>query len=288
MIILDILNNLYEEPYAVVLHGSVRGTEASLSLRKKGRWSRDVPTRLGMDYKFTIDKFQGPLDLLLHLIKESDIDIFDINITEITDQYLKYIESMETLNLNIDSEYLVMAAELIEMKSRELLPNEDDDDSDDYEEDPKEQLINRLIEYQKYKQVASEFKNLEEERKLMYSKMPSELNEFKTDDVLISDDISLDDLVQAFMAFQKRKELDKPLNTVVTRKEYSVRVRCHDIMSKLEKNKKINFTDLFDVRSKDYVVVTFLAILDLAKSGRLKIKQDRNLDEITLFAKGEM
>ena len=288
MIILDILNNLYEEPYAVVLHGSVRGTEASLSLKKKGRWSRDVPTRLGMDYKFTIDKFQGPLDLLLHLIKESDIDIFDINITEITDQYLKYIESMETLNLNIDSEYLVMAAELIEMKSRELLPNEDDDDSDDYEEDPKEQLINRLIEYQKYKQVASEFKNLEEERKLMYSKMPSELNEFKTDDVLISDDISLDDLVQAFMAFQKRKELDKPLNTVVTRKEYSVRVRCHDIMSKLEKNKKINFTDLFDVRSKDYVVVTFLAILDLAKSGRLKIKQDRNLDEITLFAKGEM
>lgn len=241
-----------------------------------------------MNYKFTIDKFQGPLDLLLHLIKEADIDIFDINVAEITDQYLKYIESMETLNLNIDSEYLVMSAELIEMKSRELLPNEDNDDSDDYEEDPKEQLINRLVEYQKYKQIASEFKNLEEDRKLMYSKIPSELTEFKTDEVLISDDISLDDLVQAFMAFQKRKELDKPLNTVVTRKEYSVRVRCRDIMNKLEKNKKIKFTDLFDIRSKDYVVVTFLAILDLAKSGRLKIKQDRNLDEITLFAKGEM
>ena len=122
----------------------------------------------------------------------------------------------------------------------------------------------------------------------MYSKIPSELTEFKNDEVLISDDISLDDLVQAFMAFQKQKELDKPLNTVVTRKEYSVRVRCRDIMNKLEKNKKIKFTDLFDIRSKDYVVVTFLAILDLAKSGRLKIKQDRNLDEITLFAKGEM
>ena len=241
-----------------------------------------------MDYKFTIDKFQGPLDLLLHLIKEADIDIFDINVAEITDQYLKYIESMETLNLNIDSEYLVMAAELIEMKSRELLPNEDNDDSDDYEENPKEQLINRLVEYQKYKQIVSEFKNLEEDRKLMYSKIPSELTEFKTDEVLISDDISLDDLVQVFMAFQKRKELDKPLNTVVTRKEYSVRVRCRDIMNKLEKNKKIKFTDLFDIRSKDYVVVTFLAILDLAKGGRLKIKQDKNLDEITLLAKGEM
>lgn len=241
-----------------------------------------------MDYKFTIDKFQGPLDLLLHLIKDADIDIFDINIAEITDQYLKYIENMETLNLNIDSEYLVMAAELIEMKSRELLPNEENDDSDDYEEDPKEQLINRLIEYQKYKQVASEFKNLEEDRKLMYSKLPSELTEFKNDEVLISDDISLDDLVQAFMNFQKRKEFDRPLNTVVTRKEYSVRVRCRDIISKLQKNKKINFTDLFDIRSKDYVVVTFLAILDLAKGGRLKIKQDKNLDEIILFAEGEV
>ena len=95
-----------------------------------------------MDYKFTIDKFQGPLDLLLHLIKEADIDIFDINISEITEQYLKYIESMENLNLNIDSEYLVMAAELIEMKSRELLPHEENDVDDEYEEDPKEALIN--------------------------------------------------------------------------------------------------------------------------------------------------
>lgn len=241
-----------------------------------------------MDYKFTIDKFEGPLDLLLHLIKEADIGIFDINIAEITDQYLKYIESMETLNLNIDSEYLVMAAELIEMKSRELLPNEVNDDSDEYEEDPKEKLINRLIEYQRYKQVASEFRNLEEDRKLMYSKIPSELTEFKSDEVLIGDDISLDDLLKAFMAFQNRKELDKPLNTVVTRKEYSVHIRCRDIMSKLNKDKKIKFTDLFDIRSKDYVVVTFLAILDLAKSGRLNIKQDRNLEEITLFAKGEM
>ena len=159
-----------------------------------------------MEYKFTIDKFQGPLDLLLHLIKESDIDIFDINISEVTQQYLNYIDSMEKLNLNIDSEYLVMAAELIEMKSRELLPNETSESDDDYEESPKDNLINRLIEYQKYKDLSLEFKNLESNRKLMYSKLPSELNEFKSDEV----------------------------------------------------------------------------ILDLAKNGKLKIKQDRNLDEITL------
>ncbi len=234
-----------------------------------------------MEYKFTIDKFHGPLDLLLHLIKESDIDIFDINVAEITQQYLNYIDSMEKLNLNIDSEYLVMAAELIEMKSRELLPNETSESDDDYEESPKDNLINRLIEYQKYKDLSLEFKNLESNRKLMYSKLPSELNEFKSDEVIL-DDVSLDDLLKAFMEFQKRKELDKPLNTVVTRKEYSVHVRCNDIMKNLRKKGKIKFEELFEIRSKDYIVVTFLAILDLAKNGKLKIKQDRNLDEITL------
>lgn len=234
-----------------------------------------------MEYKFTIDKFQGPLDLLLHLIKESDIDIFDINISEVTQQYLNYIDSMEKLNLNIDSEYLVMAAELIEMKSRELLPNETSESDDDYEESPKDNLINRLIEYQKYKDLSLEFKNLESNRKLMYSKLPSELNEFKSDEVIL-DDVSLDDLLKAFMEFQKRKELDKPLNTVVTRKEYSVHVRCNDIMKNLRKRGNMKFEELFEIKSKDYVVVTFLAILDLAKNGKLKIKQDRNLDEITL------
>ncbi len=234
-----------------------------------------------MEYKFTIDKFQGPLDLLLHLIKESDIDIFDINISEITQQYLNYIDSMEKLNLNIDSEYLVMAAELIEMKSRELLPNETSESDDDYEESPKDNLINRLIEYQKYKDLSLEFKNLESNRKLMYSKLPSELNEFKSDEVIL-DDVSLDDLLKAFMEFQKRKEFDKPLNTVVTRKEYSVHVRCNDIMKNLRKRGNMKFEELFEIKSKDYVVVTFLAILDLAKNGKLKIKQDRNLDEITL------
>ena len=238
-----------------------------------------------MDYKFTIDKFQGPLDLLLHLIKEADIDIFDINISEITEQYLKYIESMENLNLNIDSEYLVMAAELIEMKSRELLPHEENNLDDEYEEDSKEALINRLIEYQKYKELALEFRCLEEDRKLMYSKIPSELEKFKGDEVLISDDISLDDLIKAFMDFKKRKEFDKPLNTVVTRKEYSVRVRSRDIMNRLKKKNKMKFEELFDIRSKDYIVVTFLSILDLTRKQEINVAQESNFSSIILSVK---
>lgn len=237
-----------------------------------------------MDYKFKAEKFEGPLDLLLHLIKKENIDIFDINIAEITDQYLKYIEGMEKINLNVDSEYLVMASELIELKSRELLPH---DEEDEEEEDPKEQLINRLIEYKRYKEVSLELRRYEAERKELFSKTPSFLNEFRDSNVIISEDISLDDLLDAFMKFQKKKEFEKPLSTVVTKKEYSVHKRAHDIMKKIGKMKIVNFEDLFDIYDRGYVVVTFLAILDLAKNGQLLIKQDKNMDSIVLSSRGE-
>ena len=115
-----------------------------------------------MEYEVKIDAFEGPLDLLLHLIKESKVDIWDIKIVDITDQYLNYIKSMERLNLNIASEYLVMASELMEMKSKLLLPRTEVEDVE--EEDPREQLIQKLIDYQKYKDMTKNFKELEEER----------------------------------------------------------------------------------------------------------------------------
>ncbi len=237
-----------------------------------------------MDYKVTIDKFEGPLDLLLHLIKEADIDIFDIKVSDITNQYLMYISQMDELNLNVDSEYLVMAADLIEMKSRELLPR--DEETEENEEDPREELINRLVEYQKYKEISKSFKELEEERQELFTKDPSLLEEFKDDNLKISEDISLEDLIKAFAKFKERKQFEKPLNTVVTKKEYSVHARSLEIMDRLTKNKQVDFEDLFEVFTKDYVVVTFLSILDLAKKGNLEIKQDHNLDKITLLAKG--
>src|SRR5574344_931989 len=106
-----------------------------------------------MEYSVKINEFEGPLDLLLHLIKQSDIDIRDINIADITDQYLRYIHAMKQMNLNITSEYLVMAAELIEMKAKTLLPQIDNDEEED---DSKQELINRLVEYQHYKALAKE------------------------------------------------------------------------------------------------------------------------------------
>lgn len=239
-----------------------------------------------MEYKFKAQEFEGPLDLLLHLIKQENIDIFDINIADITDQYLNYIKHMDSLNLNVDSEYLVMASELIELKARELLPH--DEIEDEYEEDPKEQLINRLIEYQKYKEISQELKYFEGERKELFSKSASLLDEFHDNSIKINEDISLDDLLKAFMKFQEKKAYEKPLNTVVTRKEYSVHKRSKEIFSRLKKTKKINFEELFDIYTKEYVVVTFLAVLNLVKNGKLNIRQDRNLDSIILSLKGEI
>ncbi len=238
-----------------------------------------------MRYTVITGEFEGPLDLLLHLIKDANIDIFEIKISEITNQYLNYINKMEELNLNIDSEYLGMAADLMEMKSRELLPRNEEENGEEAE-DPREELINRLVEYQKYKELSNTFKEMEEERKYLFTKNPTFLDAFKDDSLKVNNDLSLDDLIKAFAKFKERKEQEKPLNTVITKKEYSVHKRSTEILSKLKKHKQIDFEELFEVFTKDYVVVTFLSILDLAKKGNLEIKQDNNLDKIVLIAKG--
>lgn len=236
-----------------------------------------------MDCTITTLNFEGPLDLLLHLIKESNIDIFEIKIADITNQYLNYINKMKTLNLNIDSEYIIMAADLIELKSRELLPQQEEQE----EEDPKEELINRLIEYQKYKEISQKLKQLEDNRNLYFSKEPTIIADLKDDNIKIDESITIEDLLNAFKNLQEKIKLEAPLNTVVTKKEYSVHKRNKEILEKLKRNHKLFFEDLFDFYSKDYVVITFLSILDLAKKGRLEIYQNQNLDHITIVAKEE-
>lgn len=235
-----------------------------------------------MNYEIKIDEFSGPLDLLLHLIKKSDIDIFEIKISEIANQYLEYIAKMKKLNISIDSEYITLAAELTYMKSRELLPHSDEEEEDD----PREELIGRIIEYQKYKEISEVFKELEEKRHDFFTKSPSLFNDFTNDKINIDEDVSLDDLIKAFSKFCERKEFEKPLNTVVTKKEYSVHKRSKEILNKLRLKKKVEFEELFEVYNKSYVVVTFLSILNLAKQGNLLIIQDHNLDKIVLTSKG--
>jgi len=237
-----------------------------------------------MDILFKIQDFAGPLDLLLHLIKQSDIDIFDIRIEEITKQYLDYIEAMENLNLNIASEYLVMAAELIEMKSSSLLPK-NEEITDEYEEDPKEKLINRLLEYEKYKNMTKTFEELESLRKEVYTKEPDNLTIYQEEDANIDYGVNLDDLIKAFSKFLTEKELDKPLNTKITNKEYSIGKRSVEIRDLIRKKKKIFFKELFEEYNKSYIVVTFLAILNLSRKQEIEIIQENNFNSIVIKEK---
>lgn len=234
-----------------------------------------------------ISEFEGPLDLLLHLIKDASIEIFDIEIKTITDQYLEYIHGMEMLNLNIASEYLTMAAELMEMKSSSLLPKKEIQTEDEYEEDPRERLIQRLIEYQRYKEVTPKLQELEMQRQEYFSKEPESLKEYKD---ISSEEINLEfdlnDLLEAFKKMIERRELDRPLQTKVTKKEYSVSVRNNEIRRILKKKKKVEFHELFEIVTKEYVIVTFLSILDLARKQELNIIQNHNFNKIILELRG--
>jgi len=240
-----------------------------------------------MDYKVEIPNFEGPLDLLLHLIKQSNIDIYNICIEDITKQYLNYINMMSEMNLNIASEYLVMAAELMEIKSSSLLPKQENNE-DDFEEDPKQRLIERLIEYEQYKEITNSFKKLEEIRHEIYTKEPDNLTEYQDSNNEINYGVDLSDLLEAFSKFIEQKELDKPLNTKITNKEYSVHKRCAEIKKILKNKSKIDFTDLFEIVSKDYVVVTFLAILSMSRNQEIEIIQESNFKNIIIKGKGEV
>lgn len=240
-----------------------------------------------MEYKFVINDFEGPLDLLLHLIKVSEVDIYDISIVDITKQYVDFIKLQEKMNLTVASEYLVMAAELIEMKSKMLLPNKTQDEEDEYEEDPREKLINRLLEYKKYKDMIDTFKELESERKDLFTKEPMDLNEYRLEEYNNESEVSLDDLMEALTKFLQRKEDEKPRETKITKREISVSDRTNDIRNILKKKKKVSFLDLFEVKTKEYVVVTFLSILEMAKFGEISIVQDNNFGGITVNLKEE-
>ncbi len=232
-----------------------------------------------MEITLKIDDFEGPLDLLLHLIKEKKMDLLNLKIEIIIDEYLNFIEKMEKMNLDIASSYLVMASELLEMKSKLLLPNQNDEE--DVEEDPKERLINRLVEYQRYKDLTEQFRILEKERKLIYTKIPEKLDKYKDENInMANSDITIDDLMDAFKKFLERKELEKPLNTKVTTKEISVEEKIIAIRKTLKIKNKVNFFDLFDKFTKEYVVATFLAILEMAKKREIKIFQENRFGEI--------
>lgn len=224
----------------------------------------------------SLDNFQGPMDLLLHLIKKKEMDILDIKLEVIIDEYLNYINSLEKMNLTIASSYLVMASELLEIKSRMLLPHEEEDEE---VEELKSNLINRLVEYEKYKELVPTLRELEQERKEFMTKSPSNILEYK-EDFNYQSDLTINTLIEAYKNFLVRIEEEKPISTKVTKKEISIESQILRIKEKFKYEKRVKFEDLFQEKTKPYIVATFLAILEMTRFGEIKIYQEQSFGSI--------
>ena len=224
----------------------------------------------------SLDNFQGPMDLLLHLITKKEMDILDIKLEVIIDEYLNYINSLEKMNLTIASSYLVMASELLEIKSRMLLPHEEEDEE---VEELKSNLINRLVEYEKYKELVPTLRELEQERKEFMTKSPSNILEYK-EDFNYQSDLTINTLIEAYKNFLVRIEEEKPISTKVTKKEISIESQILRIKEKFKYEKRVKFEDLFQEKTKPYIVATFLAILEMTRFGEIKIYQEQSFGSI--------
>jgi segregation and condensation protein A len=239
----------------------------------------DITSKYEVNYKVKLEIFEGPLDLLLHLIKKNELDIYDIPISIITRQYLEYIKLMKELNLEIAGEFLVMASTLLQIKSQMLLPTSYEEESSEAEEDPRAELIRRLIEYQKYKEAATMLENRELiGRDLFACKLVEPESEIiqKENEVL---EIDLFELVAAFQNILKR--LPAEHFHEVSAESISITERINEILTLLQAKNAVHFDELFaNGYSRDYLIANFLAVLELCKLKMVRIVQTCQFAEI--------
>lgn len=235
------------------------------------------------EYLVKLDAFEGPLDLLLHLIKQYEIDIYDIPLAEIADQYTTYIHTMKYLELNIASEYLVMAATLIELKSQMLLPNQTPTFTDEeYVEDPREALMKRLIEYRKYKQAVEVLK--EKNTQQTFTRSPETINPLHKEQSVERGNVSIYDMIGALHKLFERKKWEAPLETRITRHEIPIEQRMEEILSLIKKTDRcVTFDDLFTYPSRSHIVVTFIALLELMKNNAIYCRQEKNFESLYIY-----
>lgn len=236
-------------------------------------------------YQVSLDVFEGPLDLLLHLINQLEIDIYDIPVAEITEQYMEYIQTMQHLELNIASEYLVMAATLLEIKSKMLLPaQENTDHFDEYEEDPREELMERLIEYRKYKEAAEDLKEKEQDDQQIFTRPPVIFKDLDTKVPVVRGDLSIYDMLGALNKMFQRKKWNEPQDTRITRTEIPIEQRMEEVLIVVQESKKgIAFDQLFTYRSRSHIVITFIALLELMKINKIHCKQANHFEPLYVY-----
>lgn len=235
-----------------------------------------------MSYKIKLRTFEGPLDLLLYLIKKDELNIYDIPITQVTDQYMKYLEVMELLDLNVAGEFLVIAATLLHIKSKMLLPAEEIEQLEE-EEDPRLDLVERLLEYKRFKEVAEHLRNQERLRQEMFSRKVDSPEE-ESGEVYF--ETSLFELISAFS--KALKDIPKDIFYEVIKDEFTVDEKIHQILHILFEKPKLELSELFDKAKNNLeIVATFLAILELIKLKEIKIMQKALFDEIQIMRNEE-
>ncbi|OGX39440.1 MAG: hypothetical protein A3G91_03900 [Omnitrophica WOR_2 bacterium RIFCSPLOWO2_12_FULL_50_9] len=236
-----------------------------------------------MSYKLKLDIFEGPLDLLLYLIKKNDIDITDIPISQITEQYMQYIEMMKMLDLDIVGDFLVMAATLMQIKSRMLLPP-DPNQEEAEEEDPRDELARRLLEYKKFKEIADCLQAKETLRRDLFSRAVDgeTTRQFIEEAKEICFEASLFDLINALTDALK-KVPEEVIHEIIT-EEFTVENKLHDILHLLLNQSSVLLSDLFQrSRSKIEIIVTFLAVLELIRLKEIKAVQKRLFEDIEIL-----
>lgn len=230
-------------------------------------------------YEVKLDGFEGPLDLLLHLINKFEIDIYDIPVAEITAQYMEYIQTMQELELNIASEYLVMAATLLEIKSKMLLPKQEVTIEDEYEEDPREELMNRLIEYRKFKEAATHLKGREMEQSQIWTRPPVSMDT-EEEKVVPRNAADIFDIISAIAKITERKKWTRPLETSVQKQEIPIEVRMEEVLRQVKQKREVSFFQLFPVATRPYIVATFIAVLELMKQRKIECYQVEHFEDI--------
>lgn len=238
-----------------------------------------------------LDVFEGPLDLLLHLIKTLEIDIYDIPIADVTYQYMNYIKTMQTLQLDVAGDYIVMAATLMSIKSKLLLPKEEltleDEEGEGEGADPRAALVAQLLEYRKFKYAATVLKEKEEDRGNYFTKEPSNLDEFKEDIPLLEpNEVNTFDLFLAFHDILERRKKSGPKETTIRTDHNTVEDKIAfigSLMKNLPLNQGVPFASLFVTFSRSEIVTTFMALLELIKSRKIIAIQEENYQPIFLY-----
>ncbi|MFY9402308.1 MAG: segregation/condensation protein A [Candidatus Omnitrophota bacterium] len=239
-----------------------------------------------MNYKIKLEIFEGPLDLLLYLVKKDHLNIYDIPIAQVTEQYMQYINLMQLLDLNIAGEFLVMAATLMQIKSKMLLPVEEADNLQAQEEDPREELVKRLLEYEKFKEIAENLRQKEASQQDIFKrpKAKAEAKDLKSKEVYF--EASIFDLINAFS--KALQDVPKEVFYEVVKDQFTVEQATHDILHLLLVKTEVKLSELFNkAKDKMGIIVIFLAILELMRLKEVVARQSRMFGEIEILRNKE-